>query len=40
LPVDMGRVWVELAGGWARVKLAMGAGRAQDEKFFVRVNEC
>jgi len=33
-----GRVRVVLAAGRVRVVLAAGAGRARDEKFFVRVH--
>ena len=50
VPAFAGRVWeppllcvrvrVELAAGRARGELAAGAGRAGDEKFFVRLNEC
>jgi len=34
-----GRLRVELAVGRARVELAADAGRARDEKLFMRVNE-
>ena len=34
------RVWVELVAGRKKVVLAAGAGRALDEKIFVRVTEC
>jgi len=34
-----GAAWT-CCGGRAQVELAAGAGRARDEKFFVRVNEC
>ena len=35
-----GRVRVEHAAGRERVALGGGAGRARDEKFFVRITEC